>query len=326
MKVLLAGSGSIGRRHVRSLQALRPDLQWVLLRSRIYADELSASLNAEVCDTIDAALAHRPDMAIVATPSSRHIEILPALLQAGVPLYIEKPVVTDVAQLASLTAALAARPSRAPTLVGCNLRFLPVLAQVRALLRGGTLGKVVRADFQAGQWLPDWRPAADYRESYSASRELGGGVMLDLIHEIDMARWLLGEISDIKAMQSHASRLEIGTEDVACMILRNREGALATVSVDYVSRKPLRRYHVVAENGSITCDLIGKQLVLERAGEPRQVLTDVPADFDVPDTYPAAMAELLAAIAEGRETCQPLAEGIASLELLLRAKQDSLNP
>ncbi|OZI68284.1 Gfo/Idh/MocA family protein [Bordetella genomosp. 1] len=325
MKVLLIGSGSIGRRHVASLKLLVPDLEWVLLRHDGREDTFSADLGARVHPTLSAALAERPDLAVVATPSSLHIDVLPPLLAAGIALYIEKPVVTDAVQLEQLKRALAAAPGAGPTLVGCNLRFLPALTRMQALLTSGALGRLVRADFQAGQWLPDWRPATDYRQGYSASRELGGGVMLDLIHEIDAARWMLGDIDGIKALAGHVSTLEIMTEDVAVMLLRARSGALASVSVDYVSRKPIRRYHVVGELGSVTCDLIGKRLVLDLPGGDQQVLSDVSADFDVPATYPAAMAELIGAMGAGRKTNQPLEEGIASLELLLRARLDALN-
>lgn len=326
MKILIIGTGSIGQRHINSLKSLRQDLSWVLLRSRVYHDALSASLDAIVCDNVDDALAQQPDLAVIASPSSLHIEVLPKLLDAGIALYIEKPVVTNRAQLAQLIEAANRHRGKAPTLVGCNLRFLPALAQMRQRLLETDMGAIVRGDFQAGQWLPDWRPASDYRKSYSASHALGGGVMLDLIHEVDAARWLLGEFDSVKAFSGKLSSLEIETEDVACIAMRARQGTLATVSVDYISRQPLRRYLVVTESGTLVCDLIGKTLHLTQAGGRQLLLTNDPADFDVAATYPSAMAELLSALDTNRETSQPLTEGIASLDLLLRAREACRNP
>ncbi|MCW3151045.1 Gfo/Idh/MocA family oxidoreductase [Achromobacter spanius] len=324
MKVLVIGSGSIGRRHIDSLKSLRSNLSWVLLRSRVYTDALSTSLNAIVHDDIHDALAEEPDLAIVASPSSLHIDVLPKLLETGIPLYVEKPVVTHREQLDRLNEAVSEHGGKAPTLMGCNLRFLPALAQMRQRLLGTDMGAIVRGDFQAGQWLPDWRPATDYRKSYSASPALGGGVMLDLIHEVDAARWLLGEFDHVKAFSGKVSSLEIQTEDVACMTMRARQGTLVTVSLDYISRQPLRRYLVVTEAGNLVCDLIGKTLYLNQTDGQKLLLTDDPADFNVAATYPSAMAELLNAWETQQETSQPLAEGIASLDLLLRAREDCL--
>ena len=81
------------------------------------------------------------------------------------------------------------------TQVGCNLRFLPSLQRLKDLIAQGVIGRIVRASFEAGQWLPDWRPRQDYRKSYSADPDSGGGVLFDLIHEIDAAYWILGDLT-----------------------------------------------------------------------------------------------------------------------------------
>jgi predicted dehydrogenase len=317
----MVGAGSIGRRHMASLRALVPSgLAFDVLREGRSRDVASLG-DVSVSASLDEAMRKQPDLMVIANPSAMHTRFIVAAIEGAVPFYAEKPVVTSAADVALLRDTMRAR-QLPPHIVGCNLRFLASLVQLRGLVRDGALGRVVRASFEAGQWLPDWRPAQDYRESYSARRELGGGVLLDLIHEIDAARWMLGEFNVADVHVATNSDLEIDTEDCACVMLRSATGVLATVQLDYVSRKPFRRYRVVGDKASAEWDLPSKTLTLSDQRGVRTVTSD-PADFDVPATYPAAMRDLLAAIAAGRPSSQPLEEGLRALDIVLKAPRSA---
>ena len=312
-RILVAGTGSIGRRHIGNLRRLRPDARFALLRDDARQDAYSDELQAAVFATLPEALAWHPQLALLATPSDRHAEILAPLLHAEVASFIEKPVVIQDAALASLQALdPAALP---PTQVGCVLRFLPSLQQVRRWLTEQRIGRVVRASLEVGQWLPDWRPAQDYRQSYSASRTRGGGVVLDLIHELDLACWLLDEVTLLGAWGQQASSLQIDAEDVALLALRAAAGTLVSVQLDYVARRPLRRLQLVGDKGTIHWDLPGRACTLQVAGA-----ADESADgFDTGATYVTAMQELLAAVETGARTSLPLHEGLRANALAIVA-------
>jgi predicted dehydrogenase len=314
-RILVAGTGSIGRRHIGNLRRLRPGARFLLLRDGARHDAYADEIGARVVGSLDAALAWRPQLAVVATSSDRHAEILPGLLAAGVGCFVEKPVVTQPAALAELQALdPAALP---PTQVGCVLRFLPSLRQVRRWLDEGALGTVVRLSFEVGQWLPDWRPAQDYRQSYSASAERGGGVVLDLVHELDLAVWLGGADRLLGAWGRHASALEIQAEDVALIALQAPGGALISVQLDYVCRRPVRRVHIVGDRGSVLWDLPGRQGLLQRPGQD-----DLPAEgFDAAAAYVGSMEELLLALETGSPTSLPLHEGLRATALAVAANQ-----
>lgn len=303
-----------------SLSALAPGIRFDVLR------EAGRSPSADgfpgdvrVCTSLEEALDRRPLLMVVASPSSMHLRPLIAAIERGVPFYAEKPLVTSAQDLSQLQAALKRSTGQPPNIVGCNLRFLPSLQQLKALVVQGQLGRIVRASFEAGQWLPDWRPSQDYRDSYSARHALGGGVLFDLIHEIDSARWLLGDFSTVQAAAAHVSTLEIETEDCAALLLSRPAGPIATVQLDYVSRRPVRRYTLVGERATAEWDLPGKKLTVSDPDGVRveDFLTDA---FDVPGTYPTAMRELLDAIEQKRPTSQPLEEGLAALQLVMRAR------
>ncbi len=273
--------------------------------------------SVEVFATIQAALREAPSLAIVATPSACHREALEILVRSKVPFYVEKPVATT---MEGLPALLERTDVTEPvTMVGCNLRFLPSLQTVQKLIREGACGRIVRAHLECGQWLPDWRPTVDYRQSYSARRHLGGGVLMDLIHEIDMVRWFFGEFDRVDAHHGRLSDLEIETEDVACILLSRREGPIVTVALDYVARHPVRQYRIIGTQGTIEWDLPARLLRRFVPGEGWLVVQTDPKDFDVAGTYLEAMRQFLQCVETGKPSSQPLSEGVASLGLALRA-------
>ncbi len=320
--IVIIGSGSIGMRHAGSLRALLPAATISFLREGERA-RAGGALDPEygLFTSLDAALASRPDLLVIANPSSMHLPYLLAAIGHGVPFYVEKPVVTSAADVATLRQALATTARVPVNMVGCNLRFLPSLLELRKLLHSGRIGRVVRASFEAGQWLPDWRPQQDYRASYSARRALGGGVLLDLIHETDAARWLLGDFTAVQAASGKFSSLHIETEDVAAMLLNRPAGPLATVQLDYVSRVPVRRYCFVGEAGTLEWDLPRQRLSLFEPQASHELQAGGSA-FSVAATYPAAMRELLAALDAHRASSQPLEEGLAALDLIFATRND----
>jgi len=315
----MVGTGSIGRRHMASLRGLVPDVQFDVLREAGRGTDTSALGEVEVVTSLELALERRPDLMVIASPSSMHLRPLLAAIESGTPFYAEKPVVSTLEELAVLEARVE-RGGLPPNMVGCNLRSLPSLMALKSLLDEGRLGRLARADFEAGQWLPDWRPAQDYRQGYSAKRALGGGVLLDLIHEIDAAQWLLGSFEHVSGFATRASSLEIDSDDSASLLMARAGGPIATVRIDYVSRRPIRRYTLVGDLGTATWDLRAATLTLSNA-DVVQALPLAADAFDVPATYPAAMREMLAAIREDRPSTQPLEEGLRALATALRAQR-----
>ena len=317
MRVLVTGRGSIARRHVRHLRALVPGVAVGV----VAAGPLDEGLGA--CDVLadfEAGLAWRPDAVVVASVSSRHALELAACLHHRLPCLAEKPVSITRDELALLRAAAALAPAHAVQ-VGCNLRQLPALRQLKALLAGGSLGRVVRAQLEVGQDLVQWRPGRDLAGSYSADPQRGGGVLFDLVHEVDMARWLLGPLRVRAAVGGHLSQLPIASDDVHTALLIDAFSAPVVVALDYVSRRPVRRYAFVAERGTAVFDLIARQLTIEDAAGVRP-LTDRPEDFDMEHSYREQMADWLAAVSDpAHEVASPLADALDTTDLMLAMQE-----
>jgi len=313
-RALIAGTGSIGRRHVATPRALGPALDVARRRAEGRRDESSRDLNAPVFADLEAARNWQPDFAVVATPSDRHAELIAPLLDAKIPAFIEKPVVigsSDVSRLSQRTAA-----TDPVTQVGCVLRFVGAVEVLRSWLGDGRLGRIARARLECGQYLPDWRPDIDYRLSYSADVGRGGGVVFDLVHELDLAVMLLGADRVEHALLAKRSSLELSCEDVALLHLRGADDVPIAIDLDYVARTPIRVVQIVGDEGSATLDFIGRRLLLTGRDGIRE---DMRKGFNVADAYRSQFVEFLDAIETGSPTRIPLAEGLRATRLAIAA-------
>lgn len=324
---LIVGLGSIGRRHMTNLAARNPGARFTVLRHAVASDPLCAQLGAVVTADAQQALSGDYELAVISSPSANHIDTLPELIARATPLLVEKPVVTSVGDCDRIEALLEKAPP-AIRVAGFNFRHLPVLQQMQRMIRSGVLGRIVRASFTAGQYLPDWRPGTDYRAGYSADAARGGGVELDLVHEIDLARWFFGEMSLQFAQGGRLSGLGLSSNDVSVMVMTPTQGVgpLVQVALDYVSRRRLRHYEVVGDEGGLCWDISGN-LDHITPGR-REPIAHVPGGFDVAASY-LQMLDAIEALrqvsangqsAEWPQGLQPLTDGVASTRLALAAR------
>lgn len=315
MRFLIAGLGSIGQRHLRNLRALgQTDV--VAFRQRNWPVPPDARVTS--VDDLTAALADRPDAVIVANPTSLHLPVALAAAHTGCHLLIEKPLSHDLEGTGELEAIVAAK--RLTALVGYHLRFHPGLRLVKKLLDEGRIGRPIAARIQCGEYLPSWHPAEDYRAGYSARRDLGGGAILTLSHELDYACWLFGDVRRVAAFAGRRSALEIDVEDTAQITLEFQSGVVAQVHLDYVQRPPGRSCHVVGEGGQILWDYFGPGVSLSETSRLEWQTLPVHAGLERNDLYVNELAHFLECLAGRTEPLIPLACGRRVLEVALAAR------
>jgi predicted dehydrogenase len=318
--ILIAGLGSAGRRHFNNLRALgcRDFVFYRTYQSTISDPEIdrwpaTADLNE--------ALAHRPRIAIIANPSAKHVEVACAAAQAGCHLFIEKPLSHSLDHCQAL--ADLARQRQLTTMIGCQFRFHPLLASLREQLPAGRIGEVLGARAEWGEYLPDWHPWEDHRKSYSARSDLGGGVVLTLIHPLDYMMWLFGPVRDVHAsIRSVPSLQTAAGDDWAEITLRFAGGVVGQVHLDYVQKPPVHRLCVWGDRGRATCDFHAGSLSWEAIDGSVQT-ERVPEGFDRNTMFVDEMRHFLDAAQHGRPSAIPLEEGIAVLDVALKAKQSA---
>ena len=252
MKFLIAGLGSIGRRHFRNLIALG-EKDIVLLRTRkgTLPDEELAGFPVET-DLAEALQKHKPDAVIVTNPTSMHLDIAIPAAEAGCHILLEKPVSHSLERLDVLQKT--AEKGGSKILVGFQFRYHPTLNKARELIQSDALGKTLTVHAHWGEYLPQWHPWEDYRQSYAARSDLGGGVIVTLTHPLDYLRYLLGDVESLWSFNGRISPLEIDVEDAAEIGLKFRNGATGGVHVNYFQRPPVHRLEVVGTDGTLRWD------------------------------------------------------------------------
>ncbi len=274
MKFLIAGLGSIGRRHFRNLIALG-EKDIVLLRSHrtTLSDDELAGYPVET-DIHEALKKHKPDAVIVANPTSLHLDVAIPAAQAGCHILLEKPVSNSLDRLDVLQKA--AEKSGSKILVGFQFRYHPTLNKARELIRQGALGQILTVHAHWGEYLPQWHPWEDYRQSYAARADLGGGVLRTLTHPLDYLRYLIGEVDSLWSFNSHISSLEVDVEDVAEIGLKFADGAVGGVHLNYVQRPPVHRLEIVGTNGTLKWDNDDAILHFSKSPAPFGTFNDNP--------------------------------------------------
>ncbi len=315
VKALIVGTGGIGARHAANILALRPGA--VLIGVRTEPTETTTRLGMKLVPDLAAGIGERPDFAVVALPPALHGKTAGTLLAARVPVYLEKPPAVRVADLES--AAHAAESKGIVTMTGCVLRHMPGFQRLRDLVREEVLGPPIHARLSVGQWLPDWRPGRDYRDTYSAQRALGGGVLLDLIHEIDLARFLFGEFETVRAVACSSGTLEIDTEDTADILLC-RSGLTVNVHLDYLDRARQREGRVILSGGTVSYDVMDGRVAAYSAETGRWREIAGKDDFSTRQALTDAMAHFIDCVSQRAPCEQPISDGLRSLALVEQAR------
>jgi predicted dehydrogenase len=317
-RMLVVGCGSIGKRHIGNLLKLEA--------GEIYACDVRAERRAEAAErcgietfaNLSDALAREPQAIVVAVPPSLHIPVALEAAERGCHLFIEKPLAAGTERVGDLLDIVKRR--RLTALVGCNMRFHPGLRRVKDLLDADGVGTVFTARAAFGQYLPDWHPYEDYRAGYSARRDLGGGIILDAIHEIDYLRWLAGEIQSVACFAGRLSSLEIETEDTAALLLRFANGALGELHVDYIQRAYSRGAEIIGEKGTIRWDYAARAVRWYSADDRRWRVFDDPESWEPNDMYLDEMRHFLRCLDGAEWPALDLINAKRVLEIALAAK------
>ena len=315
MRFLVVGTGSIGTRHCRNLVMLgHAVLAWDGDPARLA--EIASVPGVATVGSVDDGLRDRPDAVLVCTPPASHVAVARRALEAGAHLFVEKPIAITTCE--ALPIVEEAERSRRLFAVGFNLRFLPSLQRVKTLLDNKRVGRVLAVRAEFGSYLPDWRPGRDYHENYAVQSALGGGILLDAVHELDYLTWLFDDVADVLCTAGHVSELAGDTEDLAEVTLRFESGVLAHVHLDYLQRVYRRNLQVIGDAGTIVWDYPTHSVtILASDAQPETVSA---MDGDTNEMYVEELRHFIRCL-EGRDS--PMVDGreaLRSLRLVEAAK------
>jgi predicted dehydrogenase len=320
MRVLIIGLGSAGRRHLANLRVVAPDAEVAVWHQQAQPGTAVPSDRECHLYSLEEALGFQPDAALVCSPSSLHVDNALPFAQTGVHLLVEKPLAHQSVGVEELLKTC--RSHESVLLVGYNLRFEASLVALRNALVEGRIGRPLHLRAEVGQYLPDWRGGTDYRQGVTAQSALGGGALLELSHELDYARWLMGEAEEVSAFTARLGDLDIDVEDTAEVSLRYSSGALGSVHLDMIRRTPLRYCSILGSDGSLTWDALKRQTTIAAPG------SDAPEMVHAGDTanhnaYQAELAHFLDCVADGSKPAVTGEDGLRAVQLVEAAKQAS---
>lgn len=312
--ILIAGLGSIGRRHLRILRELG-ESEFLLYRTGLSTLPEEELAGLPVVFDLNEALGQRPEAVIISNPTALHLNVAVPAAHQGCHILLEKPISHSLERVDELREALNYGGGR--LLVGYHYRFHPGLQVVKTFLEGGDIGKPLYVRVQWGEYLPDWHPWEDYRKGYSARLDLGGGVVLTLSHPLDYLRWLVGEIVEVTAVTGQLGDLGIEVEDSAEIILQFENGAIGSLHLDYNQRPPRHDMEIVGTHGTIQWDYYGKVTRIFRVSRGDWEATPLPASFERDDLYRAQMRHFLRVCRHGEPPVCTFEDGVRALELAL---------
>ncbi len=316
--VFVVGCGSMGQHHLANLKTLGVEDLMAYDPQKEQVEFVRETIGVQTVPSFEEGLKAYPASVVVCTPPHLHAEVARAAVEGGADVLIEKPIAHQIQDGEELL-EVAAKHSRI-VMVGYNLRFHPGLQKVKELIDSGVIGRILTIRAEFGQYLPDWRPAQDYRLGYIVSSAMGGGIILDSSHEIDYVRWLGGEVRSVLAVAERISDLEMDTEDAALISMRLAHGVLAHISLDCFQRGYSRSCKVVGSEGTVVWDF-HTGVRLYTAQEKRW--DNFPMTPNANEMYIREMEHFLACV---RKETTPLVNGVEGMRVLriaLAAKESA---
>ncbi len=338
MQALFIGLGSIGQRHLRNIRALFPQIKIIAYRNSRQTPVLDKNNNPlenvdiseyyklDEYENLEEALNQNPEMVFVTNPSKLHYSATMAALKKGAYVFIEKPLSHDL-ESAKCILELENNFNKKLCMVGFQYRYNPTLIKLKEIIDCNLIGNLINGQIANGEYLPYWHPYEDYRRSYAAREDLGGGAILTQIHDFDYSIYLFGMPESLFATGGKLSNLEINVEDcvnIAACFRRNNKILPININLDYISW-PSRRYiKLFGEKGSLNCDL-NKNTIEVHIRESKNTLNFDFSSTSRNDLFINELQNFISFVEGKDEPKVDLKEGIKSLKFALAAKSSLIN-
>ena len=270
-KVLIIGYGSIGRRHHKILSKFKGvEIIKIITKSSIIK-KLKIEFKKKEIQNYD------PDYIVICSETNlhfKHLNLINSSLKNKI-ILVEKPIFSNLKKNI--------KDINNQIYVGYNLRFHPLLKYLKKYLSQSN-DKLLSVNIYAGSYLPDWRKNTNYVKSYSASKRKGGGVELDLSHEIDYVSWLFGKFNILEIINSKISSLKISSNDHLTLLANFSKKSFLNISLNYYTKIPYRKMIIDYDQKTIHLDLIENKLNISHINPKKNIFKKI-INFNRNDTY-----------------------------------------
>ena len=315
-KAAVIGFGNVALRHRKNLKILFPDVE-------VFGMSASGRTLTETVDAVDRIFTNigdlilaQPDIVIVASPSTFHAQHVVELIKNNIAVLVEKPLAATTGQCKSIIEAAAGRGSMVA--IGYCLRYLSSASRMKDLIEERAIGEIYNTFATVGQYLPSWRTDVDYKRTVTARKELGGGVLLELSHELDYLFWLLGELSFQHAILRGSSELDIDVEQIADIVCHSEVGGVCNIHMDFLQKHAHRQCSFVGSKGRLDWNLIENSITLSNENGVSVVFCE--PDWDRNNMYLELLLDFLGRVSGNRNRCASPTEGLKVVRLVEEIK------
>jgi len=251
IKVLIIGLGSIGQRHAKALIKLNISHIAALRTGKGQKNVLPDFNNIRTFDKEEEAFNWQPTHLIISNPTSLHLHFVKIAIRKGIKFFVEKPISDDLQEIIAIE-----NIEKANGVVGYNLRFHGLFRLIKQIITNKTYGKIISAQLHVGQYLPNWHPYEDYREAYYSKKELGGGALRTLSHEVDLMQYFFDDVLSLYAKVQKNSELEIDVDDVTNIIAQTSNCPQVTVHINLLDPNIKREGRIYFSKGVLEYDFM----------------------------------------------------------------------
>lgn len=318
-KILIVGYGSIGKRHLENFLRFK-DIELIVYTKRKDLRSLEKR-NIKISDSLPWCLKHNPDIGIISNESSLHIPIAIKLARKGLHLFLEKPLshsLRDIEKLQSIV-----KEKKLITQMGCNFRFHPCIKKIKGLIEQKKIGRIISVQVQNCSYLPDYHPREDYKKGYAARKDLGGGIILTQIHEIDYMYWFFQDVETVMSMSGKLSDLDVTAEDYVSSILKFKNGVMGELHMDYFQRPAFRSCKIRGTKGEIYWNSTDNSIKIYMSKKKKWETFFEIENYDINMSYVEQLKHFLKCVKNRKETINNLEQGISTLKIALAIKRSS---
>ena len=315
----MIGYGSIGKRHVQNLLSI-PNIKIIVCTKQKVENPYPKKVKI-VCSVLDC-LKEKPDAGIIANVTNLHVKTAIKLANAGVDLFIEKPLSDSLIDIKNLLHII--NKKNLVTQIGCQMRFHKCIKKIKKLISNNYMGKILSVKVECGSFLPDWHPDEDYSKSYAARRDLGGGVVLTCIHEIDYLYWMFGDVSAVFSITGKFSDLKISADDLSASVIKFKNNIVAELHLDYFQKPSFRSCKIIGTRGIVYWDSNRNIVKLYDNNKNKWIEILKWSNYDRNLMYVQEINHFLNCVKKQKSTINPIqVDGLATLRIGLAIIQSS---
>jgi len=321
MKILIIGFGSIAKRHINNL--IHNINCEIIVYSRRKNIRFLDHKKIKVLNSLEKCLLEKPDVAFITNETAFHIPMAIKMAKSGLDLFIEKPLSNSTNGIKTLQKIV--KQKKLVTQMGCNLRFHKCIIKIRRLINQKKIGKVISIQSENGSYLPDWHPHEDYRKGYASDRQLGGGIILTMIHDIDYLYWIFGNPKSIFSVSGKFSDLDISAEDYCSSIIEFKNNIMAELHLDFFQRPEFRGCKIKGTKGVIYWNSDKNEIRLFKNRKKVWEVVLALKKFQRNEMYIDEIIHFLKCVKNRKQTINNLNEGIKTMKIALAMKKSSKN-